>query len=232
MKQRECKQCGMTYTPTTRGLFCSENCRIVSRKAFAHAATSKYNRTEKCKAYLARYRKTEKHKAYMAEYAKTEQRKASVAKYQKTEKGKAVQAASTAKHIKTDKYKTTCAERRKTDKHKANEIRYRKTKKGKARAARANAQRWARKAGVIREPIDPIAVFNDANWRCGVCGGHTPKTLRGSYDPRAPELDHIVPLAAGGSHTLDNVQCCCRACNGSKGARTYQADMFMGATAT
>jgi hypothetical protein len=34
----------------------------------------------------------------------------------------------------------------------------------------------------------------------------------------APELDHIIPLASGGAHVWDNVQCTCRKCNGEKGA--------------
>ena len=33
----------------------------------------------------------------------------------------------------------------------------------------------------------------------------------------ALELDHIIPLAAGGSHTYDNVACAHRACNLEKG---------------
>jgi len=31
--------------------------------------------------------------------------------------------------------------------------------------------------------------------------------------------DHIVPLEAGGSHTLDNLLPVCRHCNASKGAK-------------
>jgi 5-methylcytosine-specific restriction endonuclease McrA len=42
--------------------------------------------------------------------------------------------------------------------------------------------------------------------------------LRGTHADRAPELDHILPLAAGGDHTFDNVACACRKCNQAKGA--------------
>lgn len=51
-----------------------------------------------------------------------------------------------------------------------------------------------------------------------LCGCGTPKRLRGSYEPSAPELDHVVPLAMGGTHTWGNVKCSCRRCNGAKGA--------------
>jgi hypothetical protein len=71
----------------------------------------------------------------------------------------------------------------------------------------------ARKYGVVYEPINPIAVFERDGWRCQVCMVRTPRRLRGTHNPRAPELDHRVAMASGGSHTWDNVQCCCRKCN-------------------
>ena len=33
------------------------------------------------------------------------------------------------------------------------------------------------------------------------------------------EIDHVVPLAMGGEHTLHNMQVLCRSCNGKKSAR-------------
>ena len=41
-----------------------------------------------------------------------------------------------------------------------------------------------------------------------------------SHDARAPELDHVVPLASGGAHTYANSACACRECNILKGALT------------
>jgi len=32
-------------------------------------------------------------------------------------------------------------------------------------------------------------------------------------------LDHVLPLALGGTHTIDNAQCLCSRCNSKKGAR-------------
>lgn len=32
-------------------------------------------------------------------------------------------------------------------------------------------------------------------------------------------LDHIMPLAMGGNHTIDNAQCLCSSCNSKKGVR-------------
>lgn len=72
------------------------------------------------------------------------------------------------------------------------------------------------KGCVSVERIDPILVFNRDGWKCHICKRATPKRLRGTFDERAPELDHILPLSMGGSHTWDNVACACRRCNGEK----------------
>lgn len=65
-----------------------------------------------------------------------------------------------------------------------------------------------------RIPI-PIAVrdyvFQRDNYRCQGCGRcQTEMPL---------EVDHIIPLAKGGSNDLSNLQTLCRGCNGSKGAK-------------
>lgn len=76
----------------------------------------------------------------------------------------------------------------------------------------------AKHFGVAYEPINPIKVFERDAWRCQMCGVKTPKKLRGSFKPNAPELDHRIPMALGGPHTWGNVQCSCRRCNMEKGA--------------
>lgn len=73
--------------------------------------------------------------------------------------------------------------------------------------------------GASAEKFDPIEIFERDAWRCGLCGCSTPKGKRGTYDARAPELDHIIPIAAGGAHIRANVQCACRACNLAKGKK-------------
>lgn len=80
------------------------------------------------------------------------------------------------------------------------------------------AVRRARIKGHSYELFDPIEIFERDKWRCQLCGRKTPKSLRGTTDDRAPELDHIVPLALGGSHTRANTQCVCRRCNQKKRA--------------
>lgn len=53
---------------------------------------------------------------------------------------------------------------------------------------------------------------------CQICGKTcNPNDKRwGSLGPDFPTLDHIIPLAKGGTHTWDNVQCACAICNSYK----------------
>lgn len=81
----------------------------------------------------------------------------------------------------------------------------------------AKATRRARQHGNAYEPINPIEIFQRDQWTCQLCGIKTPRKLRGTTNDRAPELDHIIPLAKGGEHTRKNVQCSCRKCNQAKG---------------
>jgi 5-methylcytosine-specific restriction endonuclease McrA len=76
---------------------------------------------------------------------------------------------------------------------------------------RRRAQRWlhryrrrARKYGIVPvwerlQPGDLIARWGD---RCVYC----PK---GHFE----QIDHIVPVGAGGAHVINNVVPCCRVCN-------------------
>lgn len=88
----------------------------------------------------------------------------------------------------------------------------------KSRRIRKGIER-ARLRSAMIERVDPIEVFNRDGWRCHMCGIKTPKRLRGTYQHNAPELDHIIPLAAGGEHSMRNTACSCRKCNGEKGAK-------------
>lgn len=68
------------------------------------------------------------------------------------------------------------------------------------------------------ERIDPREVYEACGWLCGLCKANVDPTVP-HPDPLSASLDHIVPLAAGGQHTRDNVQLAHLRCNMSKGAR-------------
>lgn len=111
--------------------------------------------------------------------------------------------------------------------------RYKQTESWK-RARRAAKKRYktVRRArvAILAETIDPIKVFERDKWKCHLCGEKTPQGLRGTSQMQAPELDHIVTLADGGSHTWGNVACACRRCNLAKGARSLgQIGLGLGA---
>lgn len=74
----------------------------------------------------------------------------------------------------------------------------------------------ARMRGAQVETVDPVKVFERDGWRCQICKAPTPRDLRGTYDDRAPELDHVMPLSCGGAHSYMNTQCACRKCNAAK----------------
>ncbi len=70
--------------------------------------------------------------------------------------------------------------------------------------------------GVEYEPIKRKYVFDRYDWHCADCGIETPKELKGLNKPNSPELDHVIPISKGGSHTYSNVQLLCRQCNANK----------------
>lgn len=94
---------------------------------------------------------------------------------------------------------------------------------GKAKAqASKRASRTAGKARLRAATVDmfdPIEILERDNWRCHMCGCQTPKRLRGTFKDNAPEVDHLIPLAAGGEHSRRNVACACRKCNIAKADR-------------
>jgi hypothetical protein len=99
-------------------------------------------------------------------------------------------------------------------------------KKYTKRLIERNHRKRARKYGCEYKPVRPVKIFERDNWHCRICGRPTTKKLRGTIKPNAPELDHIIPLSLGGSHTEINLQCACRECNINKSNKA-KAQMFL-----
>lgn len=123
-----------------------------------------------------------------------------------------------AKYGRTDVC-TACREAQRRRSRKAANKARRRTASAKASKLAYKSRRRARQR-IDSENIKPHEVFARDRWRCQLCGDKTPEKLRGTCEDKAPELDHVVSLADGGSHTWGNVQCACRACNQRKGARS------------
>jgi hypothetical protein len=65
-----------------------------------------------------------------------------------------------------------------------------------------------------RRTITPalrFGVFRRDSFTCQYCGRRAPKVIL--------HVDHIVPVAAGGTNDLANLRTACQACNEGKGAR-------------
>ena len=88
----------------------------------------------------------------------------------------------------------------------------------RAKRHRISHERRAAKYGVDAERFSPLEVFQRDKWRCHLCGKKVPRTAT-APDPRAPSLDHVVPLALGGTHTRANVALAHLGCNIAKGTR-------------
>lgn len=56
--------------------------------------------------------------------------------------------------------------------------------------------------------IERTAIYNKNKGRCAICGKFVP------YDDFT--VDHIIPLAKGGTNESNNLQCTCRICNSIK----------------
>jgi hypothetical protein len=85
------------------------------------------------------------------------------------------------------------------------------------RQSRRNRQVAAEKS----EPIYRRKVFERDNWTCRLCRKPVQQDALVPH-PKAPTVDHILPLALGGSHTYMNVQCAHFICNSKKSANVRQ----------
>jgi len=66
------------------------------------------------------------------------------------------------------------------------------------------------------ERIYRLEIFKRDGWRCQICGRPVKRNAECPH-PLSPVLDHIVPLAKGGTHEPKNVQLAHFLCNSLKG---------------
>lgn len=85
----------------------------------------------------------------------------------------------------------------------------------------------AKKNGTAYDPSVTLKKLVERDGlRCAICGGmcnwndHSWSEYSG---PTYPSIDHIIPMAKGGSHTWDNVQVAHIICNSEKGDRKLSA---------
>ncbi|ABD58316.1 HNH endonuclease [Mycobacterium phage Llij] len=97
-------------------------------------------------------------------------------------------------------------------------VRARYCSKRCAERARSERRR-AREAGVTTSSrVRRREIFERDGYRCHLCGEMTDPTQQVPH-PRAPTIDHVLPLSRGGSHEPANCRCACFLCNSVKSDR-------------
>ena len=77
-------------------------------------------------------------------------------------------------------------------------------------------RRWARQRDAFVAEVPRAYIYRRDRYRCQLCG--KPLAMSESVPhPNAPTLDHVIPLARGGTHEPSNVQAAHFLCNASKG---------------
>ena len=95
------------------------------------------------------------------------------------------------------------------------------------RATRKAAEAKRRRRAGSSVVVVSADVFARDGWRCQLCRRKVDRR-RVVPHPLAPTLDHIVPLARGGSHDTANLQCAHFICNSRKGAAGSQQLRLIG----
>lgn len=85
------------------------------------------------------------------------------------------------------------------------------------RARKALRKFYGKLTPKVYQVIKPIKVYERDHWQCKICGQPIDQQAE-PCEPLSASVDHIVPLASGGTHTYANVQAAHFECNWRKGA--------------
>jgi 5-methylcytosine-specific restriction endonuclease McrA len=85
----------------------------------------------------------------------------------------------------------------------------------RCRQLAAAALRRALERGVEGRKVSRLAIYERDDWTCHICGDQVDRDAQ-VPDLAAPVLDHVIPIARGGSHTEDNLKTAHFYCNSVK----------------
>ena len=101
-----------------------------------------------------------------------------------------------------------------------------KSPKTQARYLRKQGKRRAIKLKAFVSDVDRSAIYKRDDWRCQICKLKVNPRYTGTH-PKAPSLDHIIPLAVGGTHQPSNVQLAHFGCNARKSSRAANDQLLL-----
>lgn len=76
-------------------------------------------------------------------------------------------------------------------------------------------RRRARKRKAFIAPVSRHAIFQRDKWTCHLCGKRVKRSEQAPH-PLAPTIDHVIPLAVGGTHEPANCRTAHFLCNSTK----------------
>lgn len=103
---------------------------------------------------------------------------------------------------------------------------YNKSPATRARNARKQGKRRAIKLKAFVSDVNRFAIYERDGWRCQICKLKVNPRYTGTH-PKAPSLDHIIPLAVGGTHQPSNVQLTHFGCNARKSSRAANDQLLL-----
>lgn len=80
-----------------------------------------------------------------------------------------------------------------------------------ARSQGKDRRRAAKRSGYVAV-VHRRKIFERDGWRCQICRRRVLRSKAVPH-PRAPTIDHVIPLALGGTHEPANAQLACFECN-------------------
>lgn len=202
--ERACEWCGESFQwhPKMRVRFCSNKCSQLGRCWPGRSTPIPWAQCPDCSTwYIARRRATCPRRCAARERARIKHRASYVSKA-KTNPVVKHQCASCGVGFETRTHSSrrlfcsqVCADRE-----------AKRAGKARRRVRGASVQRVYRRR-----------IFERDRWRCKLCRKLVKRDAVVPH-PLAPVLDHILPLAAGGTHEPANVQCAHFMCNSVKSA--------------
>lgn len=240
-KPKTCKQCGSEFTPNhSRTLYCSPKCVKAKDRSYHKAWIESH--PDRKREYDKKY--TEKNKEKIARRARkwreanADHLRESKRKYYEENREAILEKGAIRNREWREKNRQRASERvrqwRKKNPERAlalskqwyenNKERRKETcrrwraanpdKVGKAKAARAQAEL---EGNATRKLID--AKWEASDKTCCLCGTRIDDTLDSPH-PMSRTLEHLTPIARGGTHNLDNIDFAHRSCNTNKGVKT------------